>query len=349
MPSQLCHIISGEEALSAVAPEASDALLWNAGALFRLGCQGPDIFYHSQRLKPVALHYGVLLHKRDYGRFVEAMAGYWRERDGDRLSPLAAYIAGFATHAALDRATHPYIIYFSGWVDRSRPDTERWHRCHAFFERVLDVLMLERRRGCEIADIDFRVELLPPGDFPATVVDAIDHSLRMIYPSQTEKDSFLAERIRNAFADALYFYFLTNPAMTSLKRPPGQLSKFVDERTDRRSVALLYPEDFARSVDYLNLGGCEWLHPCACGGSSRAGFLDLWEAAASETRAILTRLIGIFSGSAAPSGLGELIGNGGLSLSGPDGAACAPSRLAPLPLDEILDAQLKKRKEWIGA
>ena len=90
------------------------------GPYFLLGCQGPDIFYHSQRTRPVALHYGVLAHRRGFGRLVEGMLETWIREDDDPASPWAAFLLGFSTHGALDRAAHPYIVHGSGWIEIGR-------------------------------------------------------------------------------------------------------------------------------------------------------------------------------------------------------------------------------------
>ena len=90
----------------------------NLRNVFALGCQGPDVFYHSQRLRPVALEYGSLLHRLNFGVFSAALlqmalpvscpAG-----ECQSSTPAHAYALGFMTHAALDRYCHPYIVYKS--------------------------------------------------------------------------------------------------------------------------------------------------------------------------------------------------------------------------------------------
>ena len=192
MPAQILHVLFGQDALLRAAdtnakPELASfvtALLAEYGSAFALGCQGPDIFYHSQHLRPVAIQYGTLLHRRGYGSFCVALLARLLLRETPSRGALAsllsvegAYALGFATHAFLDRGTHPYIVSKAGWVAPSRPETARYARCHAFFERILDALMLERLRGvssaawnqeailasaCEMPDEGVKVLILKP-------------------------------------------------------------------------------------------------------------------------------------------------------------------------------------------
>ncbi|MDR3139628.1 MAG: hypothetical protein LBT95_08140, partial [Treponema sp.] len=75
MPSQILHTLFGEDVISGiyrrigrdfgiVADKALEKIRLHYKAAFTLGCQGPDIFYHNQRARPVALEYGALLHRR---------------------------------------------------------------------------------------------------------------------------------------------------------------------------------------------------------------------------------------------------------------------------------------------
>ncbi|MDR0641255.1 MAG: zinc dependent phospholipase C family protein [Treponema sp.] len=153
MPSQILHTLFGEDLISAMyrslvprfgpaADKALEKIRGSCRTAFALGCQGPDIFYHSQGRRPVGLEYGTLLHRRGAGVFTAGLLkmglpgpapdGEDIRRRERGIDALGAYALGFMTHAILDRAAHPYIIYKSDH--------------HAFFERIIDVLMLRDLR-----------------------------------------------------------------------------------------------------------------------------------------------------------------------------------------------------------
>jgi hypothetical protein len=84
MPAQILHSLFGEDVIAEIfsrihprfggaAEKAMEKIRGEYKAAFALGCQGPDIFYHSQMRRPVALEYGALLHRRGYGVFTAAL------------------------------------------------------------------------------------------------------------------------------------------------------------------------------------------------------------------------------------------------------------------------------------
>ena len=51
MPAHISHLLYAEDALREATADA-EAILEEAGNLFRLGAQGPDLFCHNQRTRP---------------------------------------------------------------------------------------------------------------------------------------------------------------------------------------------------------------------------------------------------------------------------------------------------------
>jgi len=169
MPSQILHSIFGEDVIFGLynvlikeaggrfiltVDKAREKIFHNYYSAFILGCQGPDIFYHSQKHKPVALEYGSLLHRRSYGIFSAHLlktglldsspdeGDIKNHRREKVINAHGVYALGFMTHAILDRFCHPYIIYRAG------------KHYHSFFERIIDVLMLKELRGLDPASWD---------------------------------------------------------------------------------------------------------------------------------------------------------------------------------------------------
>ena len=338
-----------------------ELILAEHGAAFRLGCQGPDLFYHNQRTRPVSLEYGALLHRRAFGEFTGNLLRLCLPgADPQSVSfssdscSLAAYALGFATHAFLDRVTHPFIVYKAGWVAPSQPETARYARCHVFFERILDVLMLERLRSRSTASWD-QDALLASACMPLSkaLPARIAHSLELSFPERTQDDDKLVDRILNAFSDAHSYYRFTNPVRTSYRGNDSEGYQHLLSRKGRASVALIYPECFSLAQDYLNLAHTAWMQPCGAGEGwpqlEFRSFPDLYKAALGLATPFLCRLLMYFLDSGrVPEGLSAELGNGGLSVTKSDGSPCAPTRSDPLPLDAVLDAQYGLRMAWMA-
>ena len=323
MPAHISHIVFADQVLSRCNLPAWDG---EARCLFWFGAQGPDFFYHNGLTRPSGRTFGSLLHRHSYGRLVGALCGAIGSLPAAQAELLRAFTFGWATHAALDRRAHPFIDYFAGWEDPLRPETARFRRCHPFMERIIDVLVLRRRRGQGVAAF---VERLDCGErLPPVVISALAEGLRGILPDwQMVRNA--EERIENAYRDARSFYrFTGNPAQRT------RAASLDREGPDRRRLALFHPADLPPDVDFLNDGRREWRHPCS-GERLTASFDDLFdEAAADAVKALKAVAAAAQSRVIGPAV--EAVGNQSLNCAGVGNPRV---HCAPLALPELLQQQ----------
>jgi hypothetical protein len=333
MPSVILHTIFGEDVISAIYNVPANGNFWGAfrGA-FVLGCQGPDIFYHSQRHKPVALEYGSLLHRRGFGIYAANLLK--KGLSSAEINAHSAYSLGCMTHAVLDRACHPYIVYLSGV------------NYHSFFERIIDTLMLRELRGLDPASWDQErllaeaCENPPPG-----LKESIAASLAAAFPEKAEKDSKLARRIDNAFIDCARFYGMSSP----LKIKESFSGGFGEKPTlTRRALNYMYPENLPSEIDFLNLKHKPWRYPHIPQSGDMPkddvrSFPEIYSDAVKSAVSSFAPVI-LYSGGAFPfDEASEKIGNGGLSIQNENGKPCAPNLTAPLPFEQVMEQQRKLR------
>jgi hypothetical protein len=334
MPAQISHLVFGEEALLAALGEDGKAILTRFGNVFRFGAQGPDFFYHNQRTKPSGLKYGVAVHREGYGRLVASLAREHLRLRSSAFCELSAYILGFATHAFLDRKTHPYIKYFSGWVERGKPDTQQYFRCHVFLERVLDVLVLRERRRQELPELRVLEQVYCGETLPYILIKALLKALHASYPRMRYKSQD-RRRIDNAYLDTLFFFVVTDPLSSHFRR----LAYLRDQEAgkNRKRLALFHPLRIPDDIDFLNQQHTEWLHPCDESLRSRADFFTLYEEALQEAAGSLRLLWDVLSGREAPDGVEAALGNESLETG--FGAAVSTSQrfCSPLPLPPLID------------
>jgi hypothetical protein len=365
MPSQILHILFAGDVIEGiyrimlprfgiVAEKAREKIALTYRTSFSLGCQGPDIFYHNRRKKPAGLEYGALLHRRGYGVFTAGLLKLGLpdpppdEEDirlGRRekgIGALGAYCLGFMTHALLDRAAHPYIVYKSGWYDPARPETVKYRGAHAFLERILDVLMLRRLRGMEVREWDQETLLGEVCEKPPLgLKELLARALVLAYPERAGGDGKLGRRIDNAFADCAWFYRLTAPARTAVKAPGEAEAPGVPE-----NLPLLYPERLEEDIDFLNLEKKPWRYPHEDReGEDRRSFPEIYGDAVNRAVETLAPVIEDYMslGRFPIKEAAQAIGNGGLSIQDRDGRVAAPTRCDPLPLDRVLEGQRRLR------
>jgi hypothetical protein len=363
MPSQILHTLFGEDVIAEiyrrivprfgiVADKALEKILTVHRKVFALGCQGPDIFYHSQRRRPVGVEYGALLHRRGAGIFTagllkmglpdpppgeEDIRMHRREKG---INALGVYALGFMTHAILDRRAHPYIVWKSGWVSPQKPETLRYAKAHAFLERVIDVLMLEKLRNEKVSSWDQeRILAAICREPPLGLRELLAQALVLAFPERAGKDGKLSRRIENTFADSADFYRSTAPEKTSLSEMGA------GNAAPHEALAYVYPEQLPGDIDFLNLDHKTWRYPTAAESEDRRSFPEIYseavEAAAGSISPVIIQYLatGIFPIKEAA----QAIGNGGLSIVDENGKPCAPTRSEPLPLDKVLRRQAKLR------
>jgi hypothetical protein len=323
----------GEDVFSAMSAFFAGKVLCDNRGAFVLGCQGPDIFYHNQRTKPVSLQYGSLLHRRGFGDFSACLLK--NGRVGAQTGALGAYAMGFTTHAFLDRACHPYIIY-------------RGANYHSFFERIIDVLMLKKLRGLVPASWDQEIVLAEVCENPPSALkELIAVSLVETFPERAGKDRNLARRIDNAFSDSARFYNMSSPSKIA--------SAFCADSNEkrpvftRRALHFVYPQNLPEEIDFLNLNHSPWRYPHICkGGQHPPGdtrsFLDIYSGAVKTAVDALSPCFARYfeNGELMPD-MGEKIDNMGLSIQNEEGRPCAPNLTDPLPLEQVMEQQAKLR------
>jgi hypothetical protein len=339
MPAHFAHALFAEEALAVSLGDAGKEVLAAHGNLFRFGAQGPDFFYHNQRTMPTGLRYGVVAHRSGYGALVVGMVREALRLHAAPLGELSAFILGFSTHAPLDRRTHPFIGYFSGWVDPQKPETKRFHNCHAFLERMIDVAVLSERFGKAPKDFHFLPAVRCGRTLPYAVVKTIVKSLHATYPAMRYK-SRDRKRVENAYHDAMFFYALTNHTNPALPRLVFKKDK--KEGFHQRLLAFVHPQEVPGEIDVLNSKKGPWCHPCDDAAVSRASFLDLYEEALTDAQPILTDVFSVLSGRASVNGLGGRIGNQSLDTGREH---CVPLHCSPLPLPELLDEMYRRLED----
>ena len=128
MSSLVTHYFFAERLLPTL-PDKAREIIAAYPEHYRLGAQGPDIFFYYLTSKKHEI--GGQIHSKPLMDFVEKNAAWTRK--GPVLSPTWAYFFGFLTHFSLDMTVHPYI-------DRVE---EKISIDHVTLERDFDRVILE--------------------------------------------------------------------------------------------------------------------------------------------------------------------------------------------------------------
>ena len=335
MPSHITHLLFAEDCCS----EAGLQTFGEPGSrsYLALGAQGPDFFYHNRRRKPSGLTYGSLMHRHGYGTAVSHMAAWAWKQELPLESWAGAWVVGFATHAILDRFTHPYINYFSGWVEPGDPHTERFRSMHPFLERLIDVALLNSAQGTHPNSLDFS-KLSNCGESPpATWLDMMATALRAAY-RVAAGDAELRNRLTSAYLDTAGYYRFTNIVdEQSLREGLGR-----EERGEigTRWLSIVHPLSVPDTVDVLNATHATWAHPCNGRERYSDSFHDRYNLALARATDMVGEIADAWNDTSQSvedrrRGIEDAVGNWNLSDGRDTERPCRKRHAAPLPLREL--------------
>lgn len=350
MPSQLTHLVFAVESIRNTFERPLVSL---DSPFLGFGAQGPDIFYHNRRRKPSGLEYGALLHRRGYGTAVAALVRYALEKRIALDSDYGAYVAAFATHAPLDRTVHPFVNYFAGWgmhsgaaqpgaaqVDRASDQRALPFQLHAYFERVLDRLLLQRWWDRAPETFDFVAAFRCGETLPATVEEGLAAALAAV-TDRAAADPHIRARLHNAYLDSLGFYRSTN--LVDAGRMRALLRRVDDPRQLARWLSLIHPLQLPAEIDFANERHGRWYHPCGAAEQRTDSFWDLLAVAMRAACDILRALDRAWHGVIEPEELVEIVGEQNLSDGRHVGRPCRKRRCDPLPLAQLLRSIIDRR------
>ena len=336
MPSHVAHLLFVEDAVSGCERRGQlETLL--AAPLHRflvLGAQGPDMFYHNQHRRPTAIAYGSLMHRRGYGTVVGRMWSSARRHGLGIGSWAGAWIVGFASHAVLDRRTHPFINAHSGWPEQNDPDSERYRSMHPFLERLIDVELLQIRRGIHPNELGFHA-LADCGAEPMPEWIALMSGALAAAYRKAAADDLLAARIRSAYLDTLAYYRFSDRIDEEYLK--AALAREESGKVPSRWLSVIHPPEVPAEVDVLNRARTAWAHPCPGGTATTASFLDLYDEAIREAREMIDRIAEAWT---LPEHEGlpvvaDTVADWNLSDGRPTERPCPKRYADPLPLFEL--------------
>ncbi|TVR64784.1 MAG: hypothetical protein EA426_00365 [Spirochaetaceae bacterium] len=332
MPSHITHALHIEETLRSL---ITDPPADHTPSQFHyLGAQGPDLFLHNRRRRPSGLRYGAILHRGSIGRFIGAMHDAAEKIPSpDARNHAYDFILGFAAHAVLDRACHPFINYFAGRWDPAHPETEENRGMHSFLERLLDVDLLRVLRSTAPREYDFARRLGSERLSLDIIARIVPDALAATYRS-AKGDRHLADRLENALLDSYGFYRFTNDVS---RDDAARLARRPDGSIEPLRLTVVHPPFLPDGLDFANARGSRWFHPCAPETAHTESFRDVFSRAVRDGSTVLSGIIEARDTPDAAARIHEIVGDENLSDGGPPGARCGEFIADPLPLRAALE------------
>ncbi|WP_079530582.1 zinc dependent phospholipase C family protein [Halobacillus hunanensis] len=263
MPNIWTHILFAEDVCDQL--ERHD-LIETSGRFLALGAQGPDPFFYynfwpklNDRGVP---DIGMKLHTEKCGSFLHNII----KRGKHEKNQSQAYILGFVTHHILDRITHPYIHYRSGYEGHK----------HQIFEVIIDTIILDRYRNLKTWKTPAYKHIQLSNHEAKKLAQWIEQEIYIQFPHAVQ--IVPSNYVVQSFMDiALAQRLLFDPTGWKHQLLGTLVSPFSHRPIDKK-------------IDYLNETNLEWKHS-ATGEISTSSFIDLYEKAFADACVIMERIL----------------------------------------------------------
>jgi hypothetical protein len=275
-------------------------------SLFRLGAQGPDVFFYYKAAPWIPYDgiekLGNLIHDEKVGHFYSRSFDYLNGMEHDKgFFDLAVYLAGYLCHYSLDRTAHPFIHYTSGIDSDHSRISWKYHIYHRILESTIDYLMLVKKGYDPSKYRSFELVMVPPFSIES-VLKYYKHILAEVYGisinrQQTEELITGIYKVMRYLYDpsGMKYYFYRFLEML-MRRPGGITSSMMPRKIDRE-------------LDYLNLDHNTWLHPCHKDRSSNDSFWEIYDSAAGEALKTVELFSSFIDSGRLPPSLIKMIGD----------------------------------------
>ena len=291
MPDMLAHYLVAERA--AQRPDGAGGARLVAGAwdAYKVGAQGPDVFFYARLLRrrgrPDLAH---LTHRHRMSGAFRSLLGLAMALPADQRQVALAFIAGYAAHLCLDAEAHPWVLYWTGDITEGAEAEAKAQafRRHGLLEASIDVILRQEQGGGP--DWLRRQRLLRlPAQQRKIVAELLSGMLRDVFAVK-----FSPEECRAAFRTMDRVYGTMSDPYAFPTRLLATAAPLIDRSGAVRTQ--IYPETPSPvAADLVATQRC-WYYPSVPDEPRTATFTEICEAATAETARCLQAIAAVANG-----------------------------------------------------
>jgi len=282
MPDAWSHILCGKEVVNLIDDDKYAKIIDDNKKVFNLGAQGPDIFLYYpfwKQSKYKGIKYpGDLLHTEKIRDFILKGINFLInniDNNNKNYRIFFSYLIGYITHYSLDSNCHPFIYYYAGIYDKSKPETKKYDVYHKKLEMIIDTIMVENKLNKKANSLLLLKEFDLGEDLPEIIVRFYEQAFKEIYNIYISKEviqqnyKYMKKIIKVFNANSSIVKVIGNINETIIRKPVKY--KYV-----------IYPKKIEEGIDYFNLAHKSWVHPCDNRETITKSFLNLYDESVIE-------------------------------------------------------------------
>lgn len=281
MPDIWTHILCGNKSIAVIDNEELYSEIINRINIFKLGTQGPDIFYYYKfwsgfNTKGEKI-LGKLMHTNRTGEFLINCIKFLKAQSGSNYYyDILVYVLGFISHYSLDSIAHPYIYFYAFSHSSDNSSNYLANSYHKKLEMIIDSIYLKESPDLNFGDIQPYKAIDVGGCVPGSINDFLRNQIKYIYNFEIKRST-----INNAYKDMkIGLKLLYDP--NNIKSKTIKLLEKVLGTPEKYSCAF-YPISMDYNFDYMNDYHNEWIHPYKGQKKYNDSFNDLFNLAVLES------------------------------------------------------------------
>lgn len=295
MPAFITHYLFGVDMYQSTSYDDLKAIIYNHQNVYKLGLQGPDIFFFDilQVLGPAEFNIGNHMHERRVSEFFSNYIKQLTTLTGEPFHISLTYLCGLLCHYSLDAHVHPYIYYRAGYSPNIPSSSRESFSTHGTLEALIDKHLLYKRKSINPSEFYPNRTINLSYKENTIIADIMSKSINDTYqcyipPAKKSSRMATPSKIKIAITSMRFETLLLHDRSGKKQRYIRNLEKFF--RKDKILSSLIVNDTLIDTMDACNNSHQPWHNPWSTDIISTASFDELYLNASHYHQHILTRL-----------------------------------------------------------
>ncbi|WP_455714829.1 zinc dependent phospholipase C family protein [Anaerosporobacter sp.] len=295
MPAFITHYLFGVDMYQTLTNKVLKSVLYHNQNAYKLGLQGPDIFFFDLPLiiGPSEFNVGNHMHEHKVSQFFQNYLEKLSTLSGEEHDCGLAYLCGFLGHYSLDAHIHPYIYFRTGYLPDNKDSNASSFRIHGTLESLIDKgLLLERKSFTPSKFYPSKTISLSKKE-KSIIANLMNISINQTFHSflrDTQKDSSITSpsKIKRAINSMKIESLLLHDRTGIKQRNIRVIENLLKQ--DQLVSSLIIHDKLIDDLDAFNTSKSTWQNPWDTTIQSTDSFYDLYNNASFFYQDILSHM-----------------------------------------------------------
>lgn len=295
MPAFITHYLYGVDMYQTLTSKELKSIIYHNQNAYKLGLQGPDVFFFDLPLilGPSEYNVGNHMHEHKVSLFFQNYLEKLATLTGEEYDCGLAYLCGLLGHYSLDAHIHPYIYYRTGYSPDIKDSNKSSFSIHGTLEALIDKKLLLERKGLTPSKFYPNKTIYLSNKEKTIIANLMSISINKTFYSflrDTQKDSSITSpskikrAINNMKIETLILHDRTGLKQRNIRAIENLLKQ------DQIVSSLIINDGLIDNMDALNTSNSTWQNPWNTNLQSTDSFYDLYNKAGIFYQDILSQV-----------------------------------------------------------